>query len=173
MARHSSPSLPIAFIGLRMLIVLNWVYGAGVLFLLVGMFADRHWMMRALGFPPSAQSDPVLLGIRVIAALGLIAVPLNFAILSRLSAMVLTVRSGDPFVAANAYRLQAIGWFLLGLQVLSLGIGLIGKVISAPAHLFLDAGLSPAAWLAVVLVFVLARVFAVGALMREDLEGTV
>jgi hypothetical protein len=156
-----------------MLIVLNWIYGAGVLFLLVGMLAAHHWMMRAVGFPLSAQSGPVLLGVRVIAALGLIAVPLNFAVLNRLLAMVLTVRTGNPFVAANASRLQAIGWFLLGLQLLSLGIGLTGKVISAPAHPFLDAGLSPAGWLAVVLVFVLARVFAVGTLMREDLEGTV
>jgi hypothetical protein len=37
----------------------------------------------------------------------------------------------------------------------------------------LNAGLSPAGWLAVILTFVLAQVFAEGALMREDLEGTV
>ena len=173
MARHSSSCLPVAFIGLRILIVLNWIYGAGVFFLLVGMLAAHHWMMRALGFPLSAQSGTVLLGMRVIAALGFAAIPLNFAILDRLLAMVLTVRTGDPFVSANAYRLQAIGWFLLGLQLLSLGIGLTGKAISVPAHPFLDAGLSPAGWLAVILVFVLARVFAEGTLMREDLEGTV
>jgi len=173
MTRHSSPYLPVAFVGLRMLIVMNWFYGAGVSFLLVGIFAGHHWMMKALGFPLSAQSGSVLLGMRIIAILGVIAIPLNFAILNRLLAMVFTVRSGDPFVAANAYRLQAIGWLLLGLQLVSLGIGITGKIISAPAHPFLDAGLSPAGWLAVILVFVLARVFAEGTLMREDLEGTV
>ena len=31
----------------------------------------------------------------------------------------------------------------------------------------------PAGWLAVIMTFVLARVFAEGTLMREDLEGTV
>jgi hypothetical protein len=94
--------------------------------------------------------------------------------LTRLLAIVMTVRAGDPFVAANAYRLQAIAWVLLALQVLSMVIGGIGKAISTPDHPFhLDAGFSLNGWLAVVLTFVLARVFAEGTLMREDLEGTV
>jgi hypothetical protein len=94
--------------------------------------------------------------------------------LKRLLAMVGTVRAGDPFVAANAYRLNAIAWILLALQLISLVIGLVGKAVSTPAHpLHLDAGFSPSGWLAVVLTFVLARVFAEGTLMREDLEGTV
>jgi hypothetical protein len=101
-------------------------------------------------------------------------VPLNHAILARLLAMVETVRRGDPFVAANARRLQAIAWALLALQLLSIVIGGIGKAISAPAHpLHLNAGFSPSGWLAVLLTFVLARVFAEGASMRDDLEGTV
>jgi hypothetical protein len=46
--------------------------------------------------------------------------------------------------------------------------------LSTPAHpVNLDAGFSINGWLAVLLTFVLARVFAEGALMREDLEGTV
>jgi len=88
--------------------------------------------------------------------------------------MVQTVRAGDPFIASNAYRLQAIAWFLLAQQVVSAIIGFIGKAVSSPAHpLHLDAGFSPGGWLAVILTFVLARVFAEGTLMREDLEGTV
>ncbi|TMG97383.1 MAG: hypothetical protein E6H69_13025 [Betaproteobacteria bacterium] len=72
---------------------------------------------------------------RAIAALGLVAVPLNLAVLKRLVAMVQMVRAGDPFVAANAQRLQAIAWFLLGQQMLSLVIGLIGKSVSTPGHI--------------------------------------
>ena len=88
--------------------------------------------------------------------------------------MVDTVRMGDPFVAENAYRLQAIAWLLLALQLIGIAIGLIGKAISTPAHPFhLDAGFSVNGWLAVILTFVLARVFAEGTLMREDLEGTI
>ena len=70
--------------------------------------------MTALGIPLSAQSGKLIIGMRAIAALGLVAVPLNLAVLKRLVAMVKTVRAGDPFVATNAYRLQAIAWFLLG-----------------------------------------------------------
>jgi hypothetical protein len=88
--------------------------------------------------------------------------------------MVETVRRGDAFVAANITRLQAIAWALLALQILSLIIAGIGKAISTPANpLHLDAGFSPSGWLAVFLTFVLARVFAEGTLMREDLDGTI
>ena len=174
MTRPSSTALTIADVGLRILMVLNWIYGAIVLAILLGMFAAEQWTMTALGVPVSAQSGPLSIGMRAIAALGLAAVPLNLAVLKRLLAMVQTVRAGDPFVAANAYRLQAIAWFLLGQQLLSLVIGLIGKSVSTPGHpLHLDAGFSPSGWLAVILTFVLARVFAEGTSMREDLKGTI
>ena len=68
----------------------------------------------------------------------------------------------------------AIAWGLLTLQLLSLVIGAIAKAVSSPAHpLNIDSGFSINGWLAVLLTFLLARVFAEGALMREDLEGTV
>ncbi|MEA3060664.1 MAG: hypothetical protein QOJ94_445 [Sphingomonadales bacterium] len=174
MPRSSTTALPIAYVVLRLLIVLNWIYGAIVLAILAGMFAAEHWTMTALGVSPSAQSVALITGLRAIAVLGLVAVPLNLAMLRRLVAMVETVRAGNPFVAANAYRLHAIAWFLLGQQLLSVAIGLIGKAVSTPAHpLHLDAGFSPGGWLAVLLTFVLARVFAEGTVMRQDLEGTV
>ena len=88
--------------------------------------------------------------------------------------MVDTVRAGDPFVAANAYRLQAIAWSLLALQLLSITIAAIAKAISTPENpVQIEAGFSLNGWIAVLLTFVLARVFAEGTLMREDLEGTV
>ena len=174
MTRPASNALSIAHIGLRVLIVLNWIYGAIVLALLISMFVAEAWTMTALGVPASAQFATLATGMRAIAALGLIAVPLNLFLLTRLVAMVQTVGAGDPFVAANAQRLQAIAWILLGQQLLGLVIALIGKFVSTPGHaLHLDAGFSPSGWLAVVLTFVLARVFAEGTRMREDLEGTV
>lgn len=174
MHRPTSTALPIAHGGLRLLILLNWVYGAVVLAILVGLLAAHAWTLTALGIPPPAQSGPLLNGMRAIAALGLVGVPLNLAVLRRLLAMVDTVRAGDPFATTNASRLQAIAWLLLGQQLLSVAIGLIAKVVSTPAHpLHLDAGFSPSGWLAVILTFVLARVFAEGARMRDDLEGTV
>ena len=63
---------------------------------------------------------------------------------------------------------------LLTLQLLSLVIGPIGKSVSTAAHpVDLDAGFSINGWLAVLLTFLLARVFAEGRHMRDDLEGTV
>ena len=53
---------------------------------------------------------------------------------------------------------------LLALQLFSLVIGAIAKTVSTPAHpLHLDAGFSINGWLAVLLTFLLARVFAEGA----------
>jgi hypothetical protein len=53
-------------------------------------------------------------------------------------------------------------------------IGTIGDAISTPAHpVRLDAGFSVNGWLAVLLTFLLARVFAEGTVMRDDLAGTV
>ena len=113
------------------------------------------------------------MGLRAIAVLGLVTIPLNYALLKRLVAIVETVRAGHPFVAANASRLQAIAWVLLALQLLSIVIGAIAKAISTPAHpVHLDAGFSINGWLAVLLTFLLARVFAEGTRMREDLDGT-
>jgi hypothetical protein len=171
--KHSS-ALRLASVALRILIVLNWLFGAAILTLLSATIVAPEWTFTALGIPPSSWMRPMMMGLRVIAALGLVAIPLNHAVLRRLLAIVETVRGGDPFVAANAERLQAIAWVLLALQLLSLVIGGIGKAISTSAHpLHLDAGFSASGWLAVILTFVLARVFAEGALMRKDLEGTV
>ncbi len=133
----SSAALPIAYVVLRILIVVNWLGGAAILALLV-------------------------------------AIPLNYAILKRLLAIVETVRAADPFVAANALHLQEIAWTLLALQLLSLVIGAIVRSISTPEHpIHINAGFSINGWLAVLLTFLLARVFAQGTLMREDLAGTV
>ena len=169
----SSAALPIRHVVLRILIVVNWLGGVAILALLVVM-PNEKWIMAAFKLSPSPETERLVMGLRAIAVLGLAAVPLHYAVLKRLLAIVETVRGGDPFVAANASRLQAIAWLLLALQLFSLVIGAIAKAVSTPAHpLNLDAGFSISGWLAVLLTFLLARVFAEGTLMREDLEGTV
>jgi hypothetical protein len=169
----SSAALPFAYVGLRILIVGNWLMGAAILALLV-VTPNQQWIMAAFKLSPSPDTDRLILGLRAVAVLGLVAIPLNYAVLKKLLAIVLTVRAGDPFVASNARRLQAIAWALFALQLLSIVIGAIGKAVSSPAHpLHLDAGFSVGGWLAVILTFLLARVFAEGTHMREDLAGTV
>ena len=169
----TSAALPIAHVVLRILIVLNWLMGAAILILLIAA-PNEQWIMSAFKLSPSPDAERLVMGLRVIAVLGLCSIPLNYLVLTRLLAIVETVRAGDPFVAANAARLQAIAWALLALQLLSVVIGAIGKAVSSPAHpVDLDAGFSVNGWLAVLLTFLLARVFAAGTLMRDDLEGTV
>ena len=173
MTNQPTAALPIAHLLLKTLIVLNWLMAAAILVLLLAA-PTREWIMSSLDLSPSAEADRVVLSFRVIAVLGLAAIPFNDAVLKRLLAIVQTVRDGDPFVAANAARLQVIAWSLLVVQLLSIVIGTIGKSISTPAHpVHLDAGFSINGWLAVLMTFLLARVFAEGARMRDDLVGTV
>jgi hypothetical protein len=169
----SSAALPIAHVVLRILIVVNWLGGAAILALLVVM-SNEQWIMAAFKLSPSPEAERLVMGLRAIAVLGLAAIPLHYVVLKRLLAIVETVRAGDPFVAANASRLQAIAWVLLAVNLLSIVIGAIALTVSTPAHpLHINAGFSISGWLAVLLTFLLARVFAEGTLMREDLEGTV
>lgn len=173
MQSTSSPALPVAHVVLRIVIILNWLMGAAILALLVAM-PNEQWIMSAFKLSPSPDAERLVMGLRAVAVLGLVVVPLNYLVLKTLLAIVKTVRTGDPFVAANAHRLQMIAWTLLALQLLSIIIGAIGKSVSTPAHpVHLDAGFSINGWLAVLLTFLLARVFAEGTHMREDLEGTV
>src|SRR6266480_3233223 len=138
----SSAALPIAYVVLRILIVVNWLGGAAILALLVIM-PNEQWIMAAFKLSPSPEAERLVMGLRAIAVLGLAAIPLNYAVLKRLLAIVETVRAGDPFVAANAARLQLIAWVLLAVNLLSIVIDAIGKAVSSPAHpVHLNAGFS-------------------------------
>ena len=171
---HQTAALPIAFIVLRILIVLNLLWGVAILALLGGTVFAHEWTLTALGITREHAIRGILLGLQGIAALGLIAIFLNHQILKRLVAMVETVRAGDPFVAANAFRLHSIAWLMVGLQILSIAIAAIARLISTPEFpVKLEAGFSMSGLVAILLTFVLARVFAEGTLMRADLEGTV
>lgn len=169
----SSAALPLAHTVLRILVVVNWMAGVLILVLLFGMPVSE-WIRKAIGIAPGPEADKIIVGLVSIAAIGLLSIPLNYMILKRLIAMVETVRDGDPFVAANAQRLEVIARLLLVLQVLGMIIGAIGKAITTPERpINIDAGFSVNGWLAVLLTFLLARVFAAGTVMRDDLEGTV
>src|SRR5213078_4770597 len=136
----SSAALPIAYVMLRILIVMNWMMVVVILALLF-VVPNEQWIMSAFKLSPSPDAERLVMGLRAIALLGLAVVPLNYLVLKRLLAIVETVRAGDPFVAANASRLQSIAWTLLTLQLLSLVIGAIAKTVSSPAYpVHLDAG---------------------------------
>lgn len=165
--------MPLTHVALRILRVVNGLYGAAIVTLLVAM-PTRRWIIQALDLSPSPQTERLVVGLHVMAMLFLAAIPLYDLILRRLLAIVASVRSGDSFAPTNAAHLLAIARALLALQVISLLVGAIAKVVAIPGHpLNISAGLSVNGWLAVLLTYLLARVFAAGTQMRDDLEGTV
>ena len=159
---------------LRILIALNLVVGVLILALLVTSVVVGEPVMRALGAGSAEANAKLYLGMRLVALLGLGAVPVVHFILTRILAIVDTVSVGDPFVMVNAERLQRIAWGVLILELMHVAVGVIAASVSTAVRPFdVDWKFSPTPWVAVLLLFVLARVFEQGARMREDLEGTV
>jgi hypothetical protein len=156
----------------RALIVLNLVLGVGIFALFVASLVARDSVFAALG--AHVTNARLIDGMRLIMVIGIGSAPLTHILLTRLLAIIETVRRGDPFVAGNAARLQTTAWALLGLQLLHLAVGAIAAAASSPSQpLDLNWNFSITGWLAVLLLFVLARVFDHGTRMRDDLEGTV
>ncbi len=159
---------------LTTLLCANGLYGLGILVLLLASFAAPGPLFDALGVRPSGGRGTLELGMRMVMVIGIVAVPLAHVVLSRLRAIVDTVRAGDPFVAANARRLQTIAWAYLGLELLHIAVGVVAAGSGSDAQpLDIHWRFSVTPWVAVLLLFVLARVFDHGARMRADLEGTV
>jgi len=170
----TSPALPAARRLLTALLYVNWVYGLGILGLLLASIVVPGLLFEGLGVRPASGRDTLEVGMRMIMVIGLASVPAIYVVLSRLRAIVDTVCEGDPFVAVNAERLQTIAWAYLGLELLHIAVGVVAASSgSATQPLDLHWRFSVTPWVAVLLLFVLARVFDHGARMRADLEGTV
>jgi hypothetical protein len=156
------------------LVVVNIVYGLAILVLLLGSFVAEDFVIGALGVTPAVDREAMVRGMRLIAVIGIVGVPLTHVILNRLLRIVDSVRAGDPFIIANATRLQTIAVTLLGIQLLHLVVGVVAsRTRSEVQELDINWSFSITPWIAVLLLFVLARVFEHGARMRADLEGTV
>ena len=108
---------------------------------------------------------------------GVVLSVLAFFFLRHLRRIVDSVKDGDPFVPVNADRLRHMAWLAIAMQVVLIAI--------TPTIMWFDAlphrqnvhhgsdGLSFAALVLAMLLFILARVFRVGTAMREELEGTI
>jgi hypothetical protein len=170
MTRSSANALAVARPAIQLLIVLNLLYAIVIAGLLVFSFFIEGWPERPLGFDMVNAHPLVGHGLRAIVLIAVIGAAIVHTILLRLLAMIDTVRAGDPFIVENARRLNAIAWAVLVLEGLRLLIAAIAAVVWEAGRI--DA-FSLSSWLSVLLLFVLAGVFAHGARMREDLEGTV
>ena len=153
--------------------ILNMVYATGVGLMLATSLVAPEFLFSALGVG-TALEGTVPLAMRGIMIIGIAGAFIAHRILTGLLQLVESVRAGQPFVLENAARLQAIAWWLLGAELLHLLVGVLAGLASTPAQpIDIDWTFSFTPWIAVLLLFVLARVFAHGAQLREDLEGTV
>ncbi len=158
---------------LKILVVLNILGALPLLAMFLGTFFFQDVVVTVFrGRPDADDATTLLLGIRLWVIVAIPIVPLIHRILARLIAIVETVALGDPFVPDNAVRLKQIAWAQLGLEVLSLVFGVFANALSRPGHV-IEWSFSLTGWVAVLLLFVLARVFEEGTRMRADLEGTV
>jgi len=170
MSSTSARALSVARPIIQGLTVLNILYAICLAVLLGWSFLMPGWPERALGFDIASKYPMVPLGLRAIVVIGIAGAAIVHTILRRLLAIVDTVRGGDPFILENARRLDMIAWSVLALEVLRLIVAAIAAAVWEPDRV---DGFSIASWFAVLLLFVLSGVFAQGAHMRADLEGTV
>jgi hypothetical protein len=167
--RRPSPALTAAQVLLELLRGFNLLVGVVLLLAFAATFPFEPQFFQFFSKRP-ARIDPSwlvpILRLWMLLALPLIAIVHVF--FSRLLAVIATVRTGDPFVPENAVRLQTIAWCALGGQLYELLFGVLVAAVNA-AGSNVPWKFSATGWLAVVLLFVLARVFEEGTQMREDL----
>lgn len=174
MPHSHSDALALSRRVLRILRVLNAVMGVLILALLIASLVAETAVMGALGARPDLGGGMRFMGMRLIMVLGIAAVPVVHFVLTQLLAIVDTVHRGNPFVTTNARRLTRMAWAVLGLECLHFVIGIVAAMASTEqVPLNIGWEFSITRWLAVLMLFVLARVFEQGAQMRDDLEGTV
>ena len=170
MSPTSARALAVARPIIQGLTVLNIFYAASITLLLGASFFIEGWPHRPLGFDLTHAHPQIGNGLRAIVVIGIAGAVIVHTILRRLLAIVDTVRDGDPFIVENARHLDAIAWSVMATEVLRLMVTAIASAVWEPGRL---GGFSFAPWLAVLMLFVLSGVFAHGARMRADLEGTV
>lgn len=158
---------------LRLLRTLNLLTGLILLAGFLGSFlfepAFREFFSKQ---PPRIDAGLLLPILRSWMLLTVPAIAAIHVLLSRLLDMVETVRLGDPFVPENAVRMKTIAWCILGLQLFDLACGAMAAAMNA-AGSNMNWSFSVTGWVAVVLLFVLARVFEEGTRIRTDLEAMI
>jgi len=170
MNRTSAQALSVARPIIAGLTVLNIFYALSITVLLCASFVTEGWPWKQLGFDLATMHAQAANGLRAIMVIGMTGAAIVHTILRRLRVIVDTVRAGDPFILDNARRLHLIAWSVLGIELLRILVLAIATGMSLPGQM---GGLTPAPWLAVLLLFVLSGVFTQGARMRADLDGTV
>lgn len=158
-------------------LIMGVVAIAGALLALVSIVLPFYWteaIAELNTVHPNLDPLTLLPNLLSVFALGIVTLGLIWTMMRKLLAIIASVEDGNPFVRANAIRLKAIGWLMVGLQIVGVPLAIAA---GNAADMF---GESDTGWdlslngiLAILLVFILAGIFERGAEMREELEGTV
>jgi hypothetical protein len=157
--------------------ILNWLnWGLGVIIVIVGVwlgfFMPDH-VQAGLESVGRVSANSFLHILRYVLPLTAPVIWFAHIIFTRLIAIIDSLPSGQVFSSANAERLRHVAWALLGTQVIDLIAGVQFWYLSETSGEYFGWSFSLTGWLAALLLFILARIFREGAVMREDLEGTV
>jgi hypothetical protein len=158
---------------LQILLVLNWVAVAGFISFAGFLILAPDYMAGQFTEDFGANADAARDALIGMMAVGIVAAFPVHLIFTRLIAMIDTVRVGQPFTAANADRLRHIAWGMLALQFIDIAFGWFAWRLGEATGELIGWQFSVTGWLAVLLLFVLARVFQQGAAMQDELEATV
>lgn len=163
-----------SFVVVALALMANWVFLVAVAIglTLSFVFATDFAAMLARS-RPMADLPSLMLGLRWLMVGGIVMALAIVRLLGSLANIIGSVADGDPFIAANARRLQMIGWALIVLQLLDIASILLDRRFPSLGSAAPNGDVSIGGWMAVLMAFVLSRVFAAGSAMRDDLEGTV
>ena len=154
--------------------ILNWAFLVLFMIALVAISLRPDMVLDAIsGAKPAIDGGYMLDLFRITLLLCIPIAIAAHAIFTRLIAMNDATRAGAAFTSDNARRLRTIGWWLLATQVIDAGYGWLSFEMSRISGEVFGWQPSLTAWLAVLLLFVLARIFEQGAAMREELEQTI
>ncbi|TSB03928.1 DUF2975 domain-containing protein [Sphingorhabdus contaminans] len=158
-------------------LIMGFVAFAGSVLALVCVILPFYWteaIAELSKVHPDLNPLTLLPHLLSVFALGILTLGLIWTVMRKLLAIIASVEEGNPFVRANAIRLKAIGWLMVGLQIVGVPLAIAAGTV---ADMF---GESDTGWdfslngiLAILLVFILAGIFERGAEMREELEGTI
>ncbi|HID8536002.1 DUF2975 domain-containing protein [Stenotrophomonas sp. CC120222-04] len=137
---------------------------------------DRRWLLDSVHDAAAAAAHGNDLFLHFYLGLGAIVALLVLCLvfLRHLLRLLKSAARERPFTHANAQRLQRMAWLMLSMEVLSILIGAYAAWMG-PDFTWMEVGggMSITGLVAVLMLFVLARVFAVGAAMRDDLDGVI
>ena len=154
---------------------INWAFGALFVFFIVFLAMGSGDLTTRLAeeLTDQAAVEAAYFWLVGLAVLSLPIVLLTHVMLTRIIAIVASAQADAAFTDVNADRFKVIAWALLAINIIDLAFGILSHWVSERSGEYFGWSLSITGWFAVLLLFVLARIFRHGARMQADLEGTV